>query len=150
MSTYDIRAARESLGLSRGELAAEAGVTIGALASVESGRGSRDKAAEEKVRRALAARITPTTRTDDQRGTPRAFRNVVRVPARREGFEYIEEWNGLTPEARFTVLGEEGVFSFIRFVRSPKGSEWVDAIGGERGYPPAFRSFIPERVQPFT
>ena len=122
-------------------------MTVGALASVESGRGSRDKQAEDKIRKALAARIVPASRTEGERGTPRAFKGAdVGI---REGWEFFTVWNGLTLESRFTVIGEEGVFSFRRFVRTDKGVEWVDAIGGERGHPPAFRSFRPERVRPF-
>lgn len=148
--THSIRETRESLGLSRKELAEEAGVTIGALASVESGRGSRDKNAEDKIRRALAMRIAPATRTDGERSAPRAFKHSAAVPKAREGFEYIEEWNGMTPGSRFTVIGEEGVFSFLRLVRNPQGNEWVDGLGGERTYPTHFRSFRLERVRPFT
>lgn len=146
---HSIRETRESLGLSRQELADEADVTVGALASVESGRGSRDKNAEEKIRKALAARIIPSSRTEGERGTPRAFKAAAAPAGTHEGWEFFTEWNGLTPESRFTVVGEEGVFSFLRFVRTDKGAEWVDGIGSERGYPAAFRSFRPERVRPF-
>lgn len=147
-----LREQRESLGLSRKELADEAGVTIGAIASLEAGRGSRDAEAEKKIRTAIALRIAPSTKTEGEKATPKALRStaLTHVPAVREGFEYILEWNGLKPESRFTVTGEEGVFTFIRFVRTPKGKEWVDGIGGQRGYPPAFRSFRPEKVRPFV
>ena len=150
MSEHSIKEQRISLGLSRKELADEAGVTIGAVASLEAGRGSRDKDATAKIVAALKARIIPQTRAENDKATPRAFRNVAAIPSQRAGWEYLDEWNGMRPESRFTVVGEEGVFSFLRFVKTCNGKEWVDGIGGERGYPAAFRSFRPERVRPFA
>ena len=145
----DLRFTRESLGISRAELAELAGVTIGAVASLEVGRGTRDATAEQKIRTALTTLVRPKEQRSENERAPRAFKSTA-VPAVRAGWEYLYEWNGMQPESRFTVIGQEGVFSFVRFVRNEKGSEWVDGIGGERGYPPAFRSFKPHLVTPFT
>lgn len=137
-----LRTWREGLGLSRKEVADEAGVTISAVASVESGRGSRDKAAAERIRRCLERQLSPSKQEEGAR-TPRAFSQGAALKA-KDDWEICLEWRGLSPESRFTVLDEEGVFVFIRHVTAPKG-EWVDCFGGTR-HEKKFRAFRPERV----
>lgn len=143
-----IKQLRESLGISRQDLAAEAGVTVSAIASVERGGNSRDKGAEEKIRFVLSLKIAPPAR--DDKDAPRVLTTKANgVPPTRVGWTYTEEWSGMKPGHRFTVTGEEGVFTFLRHTRNAKGSEWVDCIGNEPNYPPKFRAFACERVHPY-
>lgn len=146
----DYAANRKALGMSRQEIADLAGVTVGAVASIEGGRGSRDKGAEDKIRTTLEQLIAPSTKTDGERGTPAAYRekNLQRYEALHPTWIVEYEYMGLTPESRFTVEGEEGVFVFVRIVTNDHGSTWVDCYGGERNCPEHARSFPPERVNP--
>lgn len=148
MEAKDIRAHRKSLGLSRQEVADVAGVTVGALASIEAGRKSRDKEAEEKILTTMSQLVSPTTRNDQ--GVPAGYeqRTLVKYEAAHPDRTVVYEWNGLEVGSRFTVVGEEGVFAFVRHVTSPSGSEWIDCYGGERNYPTHARSFAPDRITP--
>ena len=151
MEAGDIRSHRKALGLGRKELAETAGVTVGALASVEAGKKSRDKEAVEKIITTLEQLIAPSTRSGeggDQR--PAGYRegNLKKYEEAHPDRTVSYEWNGLELESRFTVIGEEGVFAFVRHVTNENGDEWVDAWGGERNYPAHSRSFRVERIVP--
>ena len=145
----DFEANRKALGMSRKEIADLAGVTVGAVASIEAGRGSRDKGAEDKIRAALELIISPETKADSK-SVPAAYRepNLSKYEAAHPTWIIDYEFMGLTPGSRFTVEGADGVFRFVRVVTNDEGSSWVDCYGGERNYPEHARSFPCTRINP--
>jgi len=145
----DYEVNRKALGMSRQEIADLAGVTVGAVASIEAGRGSRDKAAEEKIHKALDLLINPNTKTDAGH-TPGAFkeRNLKLYEEAHPTWTIAYEYMGLASQSRFTVQGEDGVFVFVRMVTNHNGVQWIDCYGGERNYPDHARSFALSRVNP--
>lgn len=133
-----MRETREALGLSRKQVAELAGVTIGAVCSIEDGRTARDKHAATKITEALKIASAPPDKAD----LGKIYRLVQ--PA-KEDWVVSTDWNGLKPGERFTVVDVEGSFSFIRHVTT-KASTWVDGWGGRAGYG-SLRSFHEGRVR---
>ena len=134
----NIAEVRASLGMTRQALASLAGVSPGAVWSVENGKGTRDKDAATKIMQALQLATAPI----NPDALPKAYRTAQSA---KDGWTIETEWNGLKQGQRFTVADEEGSFGFIRFVKTETGS-WVDGYGGRAGYGKA-RSFDPEKVR---
>lgn len=52
----------------------------------------------------------------------------------------------LTPGTEVSIKGERGRFRFVKRVRTDKGADWLDFIGGPVNAP-SWRSFGEERVK---
>lgn len=52
----------------------------------------------------------------------------------------------LVPGTEVSITGERGRFRFVRHVRRPDGTEWLDFVGGRPGVERA-RSFRPDRIK---
>lgn len=52
----------------------------------------------------------------------------------------------VTRGTELKIAGERGRFRFIKYVKTEKGIEWVDVIGGPKGCE-VWRSFRPEQVK---
>jgi hypothetical protein len=52
----------------------------------------------------------------------------------------------VTRGTELKIAGERGRFRFIKYVKTEKGVEWVDVIGGPKGAE-CWRSFRPEQVK---
>lgn len=152
MTNEEIARYRTALGMSRSELALHAGITLGAMASIESGRGTRDANARTKVEASLKVLLAPKEKPDNGAATnrPPIGRKRSEGRARPAHWTIVEDWNGMRPGSRFVVTGISGeIFTFVEFVRNEKsGSEWVTGHGGVPGPKgtSTTRSFRPELV----
>jgi hypothetical protein len=52
----------------------------------------------------------------------------------------------VVPGTELKISGETGRFRFVKYVKTEKGVEWLDVIGGKKGYE-AYRSFSLDRVK---
>jgi DNA-binding XRE family transcriptional regulator len=139
-----IREQRQSLGLSRKQLAELAGISESAVWSVENGKLTRDKNAIEKVNAALRIASAP----QDVNDLPKAYRPGAAQRVTPDDWTVLTEWKGLVPGCKFTVVEIEGTFTFVRHVTNSVGDEWVDGYGGRSGYG-SYRSFRAHLVHVF-
>lgn len=138
---------RKSLGMSRKDAADGAAVTQGAVWSIENMKVPRGGAAVLKKYGDWLASVEEAT-DEEGRAKAKAGGGADILPTdERDGFVVEKEYGRLKVGDRFRVKDEEGVFRFRGHVRCEEtGSEWVDGIGGQKGYPSAFRSFRLDRV----
>lgn len=137
MTNDEIRKMRVALGLSQQELATHAGITHGAMNSIEAGRGTRDGLARAKVEASLRQLLAPKEKPDNGPGTngPPRGRKATDVRQRPEHLVSTTEWNGMKPGHRFVVEGIEGSFTFIEHVtNTQRKCEWVTGYGGTAGF----------------
>ena len=72
------------------------------------------------------------------------------VPKPNDNWEYVTEMqiNGryVSKGTELKVSGERGRFRFVAFIKTDKGTEWIDVWGGPKGAE-ALRSFRLDRIK---
>lgn len=146
----DRRERRESAGISRGDLASTAGLTISAVSRIEQGRGNplENEAYDDALRGMQSSAMRPFTEDGQLKGafvgwdTP-ARKNGVKA-CRPEHWVVTCPWENINAGDIIRINGEEGAFMFIEHVDTGK-SVWITCVGGPNGES-KFRSFAPERI----